>query len=553
MVVLSGRRSYVPLDARTMSPKLRHLALLVLLCVLLGWWLGRGMRPDAPPRSATTVEAPAQSPRYRPLAPKKPVIPLADQSPSTDRFPDGTTIEIFASSQPDQIILRFPSADTYGSFITAVRSSKVRLAGKEDRLCALRVAFDNFADLDALLDDENVTHYTSLPDFPSPPAHQAVQRGLLGFGDQAPAWLGVTGDHSRWGAGVRIAIIDGGVVGHPGLPRVEESVDVTPDAGNPSAPVDHGTAVASIISGTNPRSPGIAPAATLISIRVVDGTLRSDSLSFASGLLAAVDHRAHLVNVSMGTSEDNPLIREAVEMVQRSGAVIIAAAGNSALEQAAYPAAYPGVISVGAVDARGTQVEFSNYADMLSITAPGYAVNAAATGGNYVRMSGTSASAPFVTGAIAAIMSTSPTALPPRQAAEIVMDHSDEAGIPGPDSQYGSGILNIRRIMSRNQPGIVDVAVTHQSFSASSSQLAVTLQNRGTKPLVNLLLETTSAGGSNRMNIDSLAPNGVRTFTLPIAPGRQSPFQVTTTVDTGTNGVDVRPTDNTAAATFPLK
>ncbi|WAC18416.1 S8 family serine peptidase [Luteolibacter sp. SL250] len=536
-----------------MSPKVRHLALLVLLCALLGWWLGRGMRPDAPERTAGTVEAPAHSPRYRPLVPKKPVMPLGEESPSADQFPDGTTIEIFASSHPDQIILRFPSDETYGSFLGALASSKVRLAGKEDRLRALRVAFDNFADLDALLDDENVTHYTSLPDFPSPPAHNPVQRGLLGFGDQAPAWLGVTGDNSRWGSGVRIAIIDGGVVEHPGLPRIAEFVDVTPESGNPSEPVDHGTAVASIISGTNPRGPGVAPAATLISIRVVDGSLRSDSLSFASGLLAAADHRAQLVNVSMGTSEDNPMIREAVEIVQRSGAVIIAAAGNSGLEQAAYPAAYPGVISVGAVDARGTQVEFSNYADMLSITAPGYAVNAAAPGGNYVRMSGTSASAPFVTGAIAATMSTSPMVLPPRQAAEIVMDHADEAGIPGPDSQYGSGILNLRRIMNRNQPGITDVAVTHQSFSADSSKLGVTLQNRGTKPLVNLLLETVSAGGSNRMNIDSLAPNEVRTFSLAIAPGRQSPFQVTTTVDTGVNGADVKPADNTGVAKFSLK
>ncbi|MBX3742706.1 MAG: S8 family serine peptidase [Akkermansiaceae bacterium] len=536
-----------------MNPKTRNLVLLVLICALLGWWLGHGMRQDAPERGAEAAEPPAHSPRYRPLAREKPAEPLSDETPSPDQFPDGTTIEIFASSQPDQIILRFPSADTYGSFLTAVRSSKVRLAGKEDRLRAMRVAFDNFADLDALLDDENVTHYTSLPDFPSPPAHQAVQRGLLGFGDQGPAWLGVTGDNSRWGAGVRVAIIDGGIVGHPGLPRIAETVDVTPESGNPSEPVDHGTAVASIISGTNPRGPGIAPAASLISIRVVDGTLRSDSLSFASGLLAAVDHRAHLVNVSMGTSEDNPLIREAVEIVQRSGAVIIAAAGNSAQEQAAYPAAYPGVISVGAVDASGMQVEFSNHADMLSITAPGYAVNTAAPGGNYVRMSGTSASAPFVTGAIAATISTSPTMLTPRQAAEIVMGHADEAGIPGPDSQYGDGILNLRRIMNRNLPGIVDVAITHQSFSADSSKLGVTLQNRGTKPLVNLLLETTSGGGGNRMNIDSLAPNEVRTFTLPIAPGWQSPFQVTTTVDTSANGVDVKPADNTAAATFRLR
>jgi hypothetical protein len=536
-----------------MNPKTRNLILLALICALLGWWIGDKVKQEAPDSRTEATEPPSTSPRYRPLVRKEPAAALSHPPAPTDQFPDGTTIEIFASSQPDQLILRFPSAATYGSFLSALASSKVRSVAREDRLRALRVEYDDFNDLDALLDDENVTHYTSLPDFPSPPAHQAVQRGLLGFGDQAPAWLGVAGDNSSWGAGVRIAIVDGGVVKHPGLPNISEFVDITTEPGDSSESLDHGTAVASIISGTNPRGPGIAPAATLISIRVVDGTLRSDSLSFASGLLAAADHRAHLVNVSMGSSEDNPLIREAVEILQRSGAIIIAAAGNSGSEQAAYPAAYPGVVSVGAVDARATQVEFSNYADMLSITAPGYAVNAAAPGGNYVRMSGTSASAPFVTGAIGAVLSTSPTMITPRQAADIVLSHADEAGIPGPDSQYGDGILNIGRIMNRNVPSIVDVAITHQSFAAKSSTLGITLQNRGTKPLINLMVEASTSGGRHRMNVDSLVPNAVRTFNLHISPGWQSSLQVTTTVDTGTNGPDAKPGDNTATATFGLK
>jgi hypothetical protein len=360
-------------------------------------------------------------------------------------------------------------------------------------------------------------------------------------------------DRTNWGRGVRIAVVDSGIVDHPGLPKIAEFVDVTSESADPVPPADHGTAVASIIAGTNPQAPGIAPAATLISVRVMDSSLKADSFSVAAGLLAALDHRAQLVNLSLGSSEDNPLIREAIQLLQQNGILVIAASGNSARSQAAYPAAYAGVISVGAVDGRATQLEFSNYADALSITAPGYAVNAAAPGGNYIRMSGTSASAPFVTGAIAATMSTSTTILTPQQASDIVMNHTNEVGIPGPDSQYGFGILNISRIMNRNQPGLVDIAITHQTYSPATSQLSITLQNRGTQQMVNVLVETTTPGGTNRFNINSVPAGAVQTVSLPIVPGHQSPFTVTTTLQTGANGPDLKPADNTMSASYSIR
>lgn len=510
------------------------------------------MQPAVPEK---TEEPPPSLIQRRPRPPKRPSVPLAVETVRENQFPDGTTVEIFAASHPDQIILRFPSDETYAAFIAAVHATTgdVRLIGRLDRLRAIRLACGNIDDLDALLANQNVTHYTTLPHLPDPPATTIVQNGLLGFADQAPRWLGAPMDRSHWGQGVRIAVIDSGLVEHPGLPKIAEFVDVTSEADHPVPPSSHGTSVASIIAGTNPQAPGIAPAATLISIRVMDSSLKADSFSVAAGLLAALDHRAQLVNLSLGSSEDNPMIRESIQLLQQSGALVIAASGNSARSQAAYPAAYPGVVSVGAVDGRGTQLEFSNYADALSITAPGYAVNAAALGGGYIRMSGTSASTPFVTGAIAATMSTSSTVLTPQQASDIVMSHTDEAGIPGPDSQYGFGILNIGRIMNRNQPGLVDIAITHQTYSPVTSQLSVTLQNRGTQQMVNVLVEAATSHGTNRLNISSISPGAVQTVHLPITPGTQSPFSVTTTLQTGANGPDLKPADNTMPASFSLR
>lgn len=67
--------------------------------------------------------------------------------------------------------------------------------------------------------------------------------------------------------------------------------------------------------------------------------------------------------------------------------IIVAASGNSEQEDACYPAAYPSVISVGAVDARGEHLDFSNYGTYLSVTAPGYAINAAWPGDRYAKIS----------------------------------------------------------------------------------------------------------------------------------------------------------------------
>ena len=125
----------------------------------------------------------------------------------------------------------------------------------------------------------------------------------------------------------------------------------------------------------------------------------------ATGILAAVDERVDLLNISMGQSADNPLLADAVTIAQQAGVVIVASTGNDGVSDAGYPADYPGVISVGAVDAKGIHMHFSNFSKKLSITAPGYSVNAAWPGGQYVAISGTSASTPIVTGAIAAAMS----------------------------------------------------------------------------------------------------------------------------------------------------
>lgn len=541
-----------------MKKNFRHILtlLIVVLCGLFGWWVARGwektaVRHERPmPVEVARTKAPSlTSQRSRPL--------------NRDEFRDGTTVEIFASREPDEVILRFPTEDAYDGFLFALAGSKIHRVDQLDRLRAVRLSYDEWADLANLLDGENIVAFDSLPAVPAPsPAGGGDQAGLVGFGEGLLPWLGITSDNSRWGAGVKVAVLDTGIVAHPALPGFSQSIAITSFPQDPGKINGHGTAVASIIAGNDPSAPGIAPAVELISIRVGDELGKADSFALAAGILAAVDAGVQIINISMGTTENNPLIEEAVLYAHDQNVVIVAASGNSEQADASYPAAYPSVISVGSVDARGEHLNFSNYGTYLSVTAPGFAINAAWPGNRYSRVSGTSASAPIVTGAIAATMSSGRgVTMTASQAAEIVMNYSDDAGIPGPDSEYGVGILDIGRIMNRSVGGIVDAAITNQRIVKSNSTgtsdaIQVTVQNRGTTNLINTLVEIFTPFGSRQFNATTIAPGGIQTFSMPVrltGLPHDEPIQVSSTLTLGTLGRDITPQNNRRSETLYVR
>lgn len=516
-----------------------HALAIAVLCGIIGWWLGG---QSAPKQKEGLVQKPAAPIPANVQPGLRLPAPIA-----RDEFRDGTTVEIFASSETDEAILRFPTQDSYEAFLFAIGGSNLRLVDQLDRLRAIRLGYEDWSDLADLLAGENIAAYDALPIVPGPsPGGARAQDGLVGFGGGLLAWLGIQGDNSRWGAGVKVAVLDTGVLPHTDLPGLSKSIAITPFPEDLALTNGHGTAVASLIAGKNPVAPGIAPAVEIISIRVGDDAGRADSFSLAAGILAAIDSGAQIINISMGTSENNPLIEEAVLLAHESDVLIVAASGNSSQADASYPAAYPTVISVGAVDARGGHLEFSNYGNYLSITAPGYGINAAWTGNRHAQISGTSASAPIVTGAIAATMSSGRgPAMTASQAAQVVMKYANEAGIPGPDSEFGFGILDLGRIMNRSVPGIVDAAITDQRFVGD--QLQVTVQNRGTSVLVNTMLEITLQSGTRQFNATTLVPGAIHTFSMPVRLSgfaSNGPVPVTSQVTLGNPGPDATPDNN---------
>ncbi len=509
-----------------------------------GWSVGNAASPVAVENQVAVDVAPVAG-MARPGA-----VPAVYQ----DEFKDEATVEMFASAKKDEVILRFPTEPIYQAFFDGILSRDIGVVKAVERLRAVRLRYQRWGEVMALLDGMQLAVCQVKRVRPALDlAEKGTQQGLVEFGDSLVEWLGIRVDHSTWGEGVRIAVIDFGVVPHIGLRPLVGSISQEQPEADWNQVSGHGTAVASLIAGIHPSARGVAPAAELISIQVGDGSGVVDSLSLAEGFLSALDAGVDLINISMGTTEDNPLVQDAVVIAQSSGVVIVAASGNSGSGKALYPAAYHGVIGVGAVDARGVHLDFSNRSDSLAISAPGYGVSVAWAGDQFKSFDGTSLSAPIVTGAIAATMSSgSGVTMTAREAAQIVLQNANEVGHPGPDAEYGFGILNLERVMNRGKSGIIDAAITDQRLMIGAGgrerdELWVTVQNRGTAVLINTLVEVRTPFGMWQFNETMLPAGAVRTFSIPVRVSgleQGSEIFVSSALTLGMFGDDSNPSNN---------
>jgi hypothetical protein len=448
---------------------------------------------------------------------------------------DGGFIEAFPPfALPNERIAVFKSDKDYRNFLTSLKDQNFKLLGASDRLRAIHFGFSPGAKLDGI--DGAEVGYNFLVAIPAPPDASA-QAGASGFGRNALSWLGVNEDNSQWGKGVTVAVLDSGVNSHLALDQQKgkvhqiELTELTADS-----QLGHGTAVASIVSGDHPLTPGVAPASDILSVRITNDSGSSDSFTLADGITQAVDAGAKVINISMGSYGDSNIVRSAVKYAQSNGVVIVASSGNSGLETVTYPAAYEGVIAVGAVEAKGEHLEFSNTGENLGITAPGYSVNAAWGEEQLTQFSGTSASAPFISGAIAATMTEKN--LTATQAADLVLKNANDSGLPGTDDAYGTGILDLGRIMHSGTPRIYDAAIASQvlvspTITSPLPQVLVTVQNRGTETLINSPLTINSPSGTQLINISSLAPGAIQTYPVSVLlPNNENQVTVSSSVQT---------------------
>ncbi|MEV4811102.1 type VII secretion-associated serine protease mycosin [Micromonospora avicenniae] len=266
------------------------------------------------------------------------------------------------------------------------------------------------------------------------------------------------------GAGVTVAVVDSGVdrAHHQLTGRVLDGTDLLDDGGDGTRDcAGHGTGVASLIAAV-PRPGvafrGMAPGARILPVRVseqqvVQGRESGRTVGageFARAIRWAVDHGADVLNLSVVLYTDDPAVRAAVDYALSRDVVVVAAAGNlhEAGDPPPYPAAYDGVLGVGAIGADGSRAPFSQTGPYVDLVAPGSDVLTAAPGRGHHRAEGTSYAAPFVA-ATAALLREYRPRLSAAQVAERIVASAD----PAPDGGYGAGVLNPYRAVTETTGG----------------------------------------------------------------------------------------------------
>ena len=184
------------------------------------------------------------------------------------------------------------------------------------------------------------------------------------------------------------------------------------------------------------------------------------------------------VNMSLGGSMAGPFELEMINYALDNDVVVIASMGNDGYNRAQYPAAYTGVIAIGATRANGEKVSFSVSGNFISVSAPGYDIYSVGydADNSYIDMSGTSMAAPFVTGTVAYLLTFNPT-LKPDQIKTILESTANDMGVAGWDEDTGYGQVDVKKAADLVKAGSIPVSGSVYSTKTITFSVANTNAN----------------------------------------------------------------------------
>jgi subtilisin family serine protease len=253
---------------------------------------------------------------------------------------------------------------------------------------------------------------------------------------------------SGCGGGVPIGMIDTGINdAHETFEGADlEVVRLSPEEFTPSRAL-HGTAIAALLVGDPAtRAPGLVPSARLVAVdafyrRGSDERADVFTLVEALGLLAERD--VGVINLSLA-GPPNAVLEEVVARLKgERDIVLVAAVGNDGPRAApAFPAAYPEVIAVTAVDRERAIYRRAIRGEHVDLAAPGVAVWTAASVSGARWKTGTSYAVPFVSAAAAILREARPELTALEVGPELARLATD-LGDPGPDPVFGAGLLGL--------------------------------------------------------------------------------------------------------------
>ncbi|MFN2533002.1 MAG: S8 family serine peptidase [Pyrinomonadaceae bacterium] len=289
------------------------------------------------------------------------------------------------------------------------------------------------------------------------------------------AWQTTTGMSS-----VVVAVIDSGIdFTHPDLLNTEwrnqadtvdgldeehdgyvddmNGWDFTNDSGVIRDEQGHGTAVGGLIAAQGNNGLGVSGvmwSAKLMSLRVLDASGTGDVGNAVEAIDYAASHGAQVINLSWGTSGNSLILKDAIERAIRHGVAVVCSAGNNGQDvdnTAYYPASFGSrdLVAVAATDNLDQLASWSNFGQRnVTVAAPGTNILTTQIGGGYWAVTGTSASAPLVSGVVGLLKSVNP-ALNVQQTVKAISDGARK--ITSLTDKVSSG-------------GVLDAAATLQSI-----------------------------------------------------------------------------------------
>lgn len=256
---------------------------------------------------------------------------------------------------------------------------------------------------------------------------------------------------------VVVAVIDTGVdLDHPGLiPFLEKGVNIKDPKASPEDHFGHGTKVAGVIAATWGGRNGLpVGAGKIMPVKVMENGEDGEVFYTVKGIREAIRRNADIIVLAQGSWAYSRLMEEAVQEAEKNGVLVVAAGGNADYDikqhqllksPLYYPAAFPSVLSAGAVDVEGNHLPISNTGPGLDLTAPGDMIYTTTINGGYSYESGTSFAAPQIAGAAALIWQLHPDYSARELRMLLSQTASKPARSPEWDEKTGFGILNTYR------------------------------------------------------------------------------------------------------------
>lgn len=317
---------------------------------------------------------------------------------------------------------------------------------------------------------------------------------------------------------VVVAVIDSGIdVSNPDLVnRIAQggynfyrgNTDVTDMIG-------HGTEVAGIIAAQSNNAIGISGVCGSSDVKILPlKTVDNDGYSYVADVIEAIEYaieyNVDVINLSMGGPENSIAEKEAVQRAVQNGIVVVASAGNTGTGVYEYPASYDNVISVGSVASDDRVSSFSTCNDRIDVVAPGENIYSCALNNGYKAVSGTSFSAPLVSGIAAVIKGVNPS-LAAADIESIICQTASDKGITGKDNYYGYGIVNFYEALKR--PGTIPPEPEFDGYKWPEEKIARTADRDWTISF-SCKLDEATVNQQNIYIIDSLGQPLVVTPTM---------------------------------------